>query len=81
MSSRFTMSQRQIRNSDGVSIQVWEESDPGDPGYESKSALNPDGWLIFRTASEKRRLRLYPRDWFRLPDYRLRELFRRAWPA
>ncbi len=75
------MSQRQIRSSEGVPVQVWEESDPGDPGYESKSALNPDGWLIFETDQTKRRLRLYPRDWCRLPEHRLRELYRRARPA
>jgi hypothetical protein len=75
------MSQRQILSSDGVPIQVWEESDPENPGYESKSALNPDGWLIFLTEHGRRRLRLYPRDWLRLPEYRLRELYRRARPA
>lgn len=74
------MSQRQIRNSEGFAIRVWEERDPADPNYESKNTLSANGWLIFATEHGARGLRLYPRDWCRLPDQRLHELYRRARP-
>ena len=71
---------RQIRTSEGTAIKVWEEHDPSESGYESKNTLNANGWLVFATENDAKGLRLYPRDWCKLPEQRLRELYRRARP-
>ena len=76
-----SMSQRQIRSSEGTTIRVWEKKDPIDPSYDSKNSLSANGWLIFSTDHGSRELRLYPRDWCKLPEQRLRELYGRARPA
>jgi hypothetical protein len=74
------MPHRRIHSSDGRTVHVWEERDPADPSYESRSMLNANGWLNFSTDDTVRALRLYPRDWCELSDQRLRELYRRARP-
>lgn len=65
---------------EGYPIKVWEELDSSDQVYESRNSLNANGWLIFATETGARGLRLYPRDWCKLPEHRLRELYRRARP-
>ncbi|HSJ63411.1 MAG TPA: hypothetical protein VK922_05820 [Gemmatimonadaceae bacterium] len=73
------MPYRRIHTPDGLA-DVWEEPDPADPSYESRSTLNADGWLLFCAHGRVRALRLYPREWCELPEQRLRELYRRARP-
>jgi hypothetical protein len=74
------MPYRRIQNADGLPVDVWEEPDPAHQGYESRSSLNANGWLVFAVNDHRRGLRLYPRDWCELPEQRLRELYRRARP-
>jgi hypothetical protein len=75
------MPYRRIENIEGSTVDVWEEPDATHQGYESRSSLNANGWLIFASGNDDTRgLRLYPRDWCDLPEQRLRELYRRARP-
>ena len=74
------MPSRRIQNAEGKPIDVWEEPDPVDPNYESRSSLNANGWLIFSAGDQVRGLRLYPREWCNLSEQRLRDLYRRARP-
>ena len=75
------MALRTFTDPEGIEWQVWDVHP--DDGYRSLVS-NPDlenGWLVFESAGEKRRLCPIPPEWESCPPERLYLLCRTAPPA
>jgi hypothetical protein len=76
------MAVREFTDSRGVDWRAWDVTPshmhPVTRGEDYMANLQ-DGWLVFESGREKRRLEApYPADWIRLPIPELEELCRRA---
>lgn len=78
------MAMREFTDSRGVEWRVWDvtpaQMHPVTRGEDYMGSLQ-DGWLVFESATEKRRLEApYPKDWKKFPLQRLEDLCRHASP-
>jgi hypothetical protein len=75
---------RQFLDEHGVewtTYQVVRQARPKSPmGTDILPRTYANGWLVFESASEKRRLAPFPRNWDELPDATLRSLLGVAIP-
>jgi hypothetical protein len=75
------MAVRDFVDGSGASWKVWPVTpDALQPKTAAEDYLGDygDGWLCFESASERRRLARYPRDWERLSDQELCALLNAA---
>jgi hypothetical protein len=75
------MAVRDFVDADGVSWKVWPvvpEALQPKTAAEDYLGEYEEGWLCFESASERRRLPEFPKDWERLSDGELRALLRVA---
>lgn len=75
---------RSFRDDDGVTWEVREIREPAMAIVPTRLLTHPefgDGWLLFSSARERRRLAPYPRDWRMLSTYELSAWCRRARPV
>jgi hypothetical protein len=78
------MAVRDFTDASGVSWKVWPVTpDSLQPKTAAEDYLGDygEGWLCFESASERRRLANYPRDWAQLSDQALCDLLAAAAPV